>query len=105
MWPQVWAVEFTVSAILELGAVRAFDRRRIYDAIMKQLTEAPATHTKNRKMLSADEEDGSATSPRPPLWELRVGDYRVSYDIDERTATVVVRAVRHKGRQQTGAIL
>jgi mRNA-degrading endonuclease RelE of RelBE toxin-antitoxin system len=31
-----------------------------------------------------------------PLWELRVGDFRVFYDVDEKTPTVYVRAVRDK---------
>jgi mRNA-degrading endonuclease RelE of RelBE toxin-antitoxin system len=31
-----------------------------------------------------------------PVWELRVGEYRVFYDVDEASKLVMVRAVRHK---------
>jgi len=32
----------------------------------------------------------------PPIWELRVDEYRVFYDVDEKAAGVVIRAIRHK---------
>ena len=32
----------------------------------------------------------------PPLWDLRVGDFRVFYDVEEKTQMVYVRAVRDK---------
>jgi mRNA-degrading endonuclease RelE of RelBE toxin-antitoxin system len=36
-----------------------------------------------------------------PVWQLRVGDWRVFYDVDEDAKSVVVRAVRKKGRKLT----
>ena len=32
----------------------------------------------------------------PPIWELRVGDYRVFYDVAEAEKIVYIRAVRLK---------
>ena len=32
----------------------------------------------------------------PPVWELRIGEYRVFYDIDEAARLVSVLAVREK---------
>ena len=32
----------------------------------------------------------------PPIWELRVGEYRVFYDVSEEEKTVYVRAIRKK---------
>lgn len=32
----------------------------------------------------------------PPVWELRIGAYRVFYDVDEDEKVVYVRAVRDK---------
>jgi len=32
----------------------------------------------------------------PPIWELRVGEYRVFDDVDEHRRAVNVRAIRHK---------
>jgi mRNA-degrading endonuclease RelE of RelBE toxin-antitoxin system len=37
----------------------------------------------------------------PPIWELRIGDYRAFYDVDEAARTVSVRAIRRKGPGQT----
>ena len=37
----------------------------------------------------------------PPIWELRVGDYRVFYDVSEREAVVYVRAIRKKPPERT----
>ena len=39
-----------------------------------------------------------------PVWELRVGDLRVFYDVDTRAMQVIVRAVRRKGRSTTREI-
>jgi len=36
-----------------------------------------------------------------PIWELRVGEFRVFYDVDEEAQTVFVRAVRHKPPHKT----
>lgn len=40
-----------------------------------------------------------------PVWGLRVGEYRVFYDVDEEAQLVRVRAVRRKGRRTTEEIL
>ena len=41
----------------------------------------------------------------PPVWQLRVEDWRVFYDVDERARQVIVRAVRRKGKILTEEIL
>ena len=42
----------------------------------------------------------------PPIWQLRIGDYRVFYDVDEGDGLVIVRAVRRKpAHMTTGEIL
>jgi len=63
--------------------------------------------------LSADTHDriirriqGLATNPRPPGcrklmgsdtdWRIRIGDYRVVYEIDDTTRVVRVNRVRHR---------
>ena len=40
-----------------------------------------------------------------PVWQLRVGDFRVFYDADETTRVVWIRAIRRKGRKTTKEIL
>jgi mRNA-degrading endonuclease RelE of RelBE toxin-antitoxin system len=57
------------------------------DAIEVRLTHEPGKPTRNRKRL----ED----NPLAP-WELRVGDFRVFYDVEGDHATVVILAVGRK---------
>ena len=73
-------------------------RRIISDAIDDQLAHQPAVATRNRKPLPG------LVAPFehvPPIWELRVGDWRVFYDVDQRERLVVVRAIRAKASGQT----
>ena len=85
-----------------LDALRAFDRNRILDQIDYQLGSRPTVVTARRKMLV-----GATPSFEhvQPVWQLRVGDFRVIYDADRRDHVVVVRAVLHKGKRTTGEIL
>lgn len=88
-----FTVRIVPSAVTELQAFKPFYRRRIAAAIEGQLYHQPMLPTRHRKPLSASE----ASFPfEPPLWELRVGDVRVFYDVDEQEQTVQIRAVRAK---------
>ena len=66
-------------------------------AASRLLAYEPARATRRRKCLAA-------LSPSfehvPPVWQLRVGDFRVFYDVDEAGSTVHVRAVRRKDPDQ-----
>ena len=37
----------------------------------------------------------------PPIWELRVGEHRIFYDVNVEERTVYVRAVRRKAPHKT----
>ncbi len=37
----------------------------------------------------------------PPIWELRVGEFRIFYDVAEEERKVYVRAVRRKPPHKT----
>ncbi len=63
---------------------------------------APADPTTRKKMLTGIQPPWNALRP---VWQLRVGDFRVFYDVDTRSRRVVVRAVRRKGRKTTEEIL
>ena len=92
--------EIRASADVEgdLRRIKARDRRRILDIMEEQLSHEPNVETRNRKLLV------NMVPPFEtilPVWELRMADYRVFYDIDEGQRTVYVRAVRRKPRHKT----
>jgi mRNA-degrading endonuclease RelE of RelBE toxin-antitoxin system len=84
------------SALKDLKGIRVFDRRCIVQAIDDQLIHEATVATRNRKILP------DLVPPffcRPPVWQLRIGDFRVFYDVDEDV--VHVRAIRPKLPHQT----
>ena len=93
-----YEIEITTLAVDELKTIRVFDRRRIVDEIKQQLSYSPTAATRNRKQLIGALPDFEYM---PPIWELRVGEYRVFYDVDEAEQKVYVRAVRLKEPGQT----
>ena len=93
-----FAVQIMLSALAELKAIPVFSRRQITQAIDEQLPHQPAVPARNRKFLEGLQ---PAFECEPPVWELRVGSYRVFYDVDEGSQTVYVRAVRDKPPQGT----
>ncbi len=82
----------------ELDGLRAYDHRIILDAIEEQLSHQPTVRTRRRKCLA---KLAPSFEHVPPVWQLRVGDYRVFYDVAELEHEVHVRAVRRKGPEQT----
>lgn len=53
----------------------------------------PTTPTRNRKLLVNLIPPWTADLP---IWELRIGDYRVFYDVSDEERMVYVRAIRRK---------
>ena len=94
----MYEIAFETNAVAELAALRAFDGRKILAAIEEQLSNEPTVPTRNRKTLEGVEPSFHAV---PPVWELRVGDFRVFYDVEEGEKKVVVRAVREKPPHKT----
>lgn len=83
----LFTIEFTKSAYRHLEVFKRFDRNKILDSIKEQLTYAPEEETRNKKFLR----------PNPLAdWELRIGSYRVFYDIDETDKIVRILAVGRK---------
>jgi mRNA-degrading endonuclease RelE of RelBE toxin-antitoxin system len=93
-----YEIEIREVAYDELEAIKPYHRRRIVEAIDQQLTQEPNVETRNRKLLVGFQ---PAFEHDPPLWELRVGSYRVYFDVSEELKTVVVRAVREKPSHTT----
>ena len=85
-------------AVEELASLRPFDQRRIITEIREQLTNHPGVPTRRRKCLV----DLVPTFDHEmPVWELRVGDFRIFYDVEDDERRVHVRAVRRKEPSQT----
>ncbi len=93
-----YAINLFGTAARELKELRVFDQRRIVDAMAGQLRDEPTVATRNRKCLLGVT---PSFEHEPPVWELRVGDFRVFYDVDAEAQVVRVRAVRRKARGQT----
>ncbi len=72
------------------------------DAIERRLSATPLARSRSRKELVGLVPPWDQVRP---VWELRVGEYRVFYDVDDNGSVVIVQAVRHKGRKKTEEIL
>ena len=79
-------------AATELEALRATDQRRILAEIRAHLTDQPAEPTRKRKCLI---DLTPSFEHAEPVWELRVGEYRVFYDVEDET-TVWITAIGEK---------
>jgi mRNA-degrading endonuclease RelE of RelBE toxin-antitoxin system len=79
-----YEVRFSRDAERQLSGLDARDRSILLDAIEDQLTHQPGVPTRHRKLLREN-----------PLadWELRVGEYRVFYDIDGDPGIVMILAI------------
>ncbi len=86
------------AAKAQLNALSAFEKRQVIDAIDANLLFDPLLGTRKRKDLG-DLPTGFAYVP--PLWELKVGELRVFYDVDQQAAIVNIRSVRRKPPHKT----
>lgn len=89
----MYSIEIVPEALEELSGMPIFYRRIVEKLIETQLTRDPLKPSRHCKMLTP------LTTPfahEPPLWELRAGDWRIFYDVDEEDKRVVIRAIRKK---------
>ena len=83
-----YKIAVTEEAQTDLGYYTAFERKIIVSQIRERLSDQPKVETKNRKQLR---ENPIAS------WELRIGKYRVFYDVPETVSLlVVIVPVGHK---------
>jgi mRNA-degrading endonuclease RelE of RelBE toxin-antitoxin system len=83
----MYRIELTPEAIDDLALLRPFDQRRIVSEIEAQLAHEPVSETRHRKRLRPN---------RLAEWELRVGAFRVYYDVLTTDGAVKVVAVGRK---------
>ncbi len=83
-----YRIEIASKADDDLSAIKAFYRTEILDAIDEHLAQAPTAVSRSRikrlRLLDS------------PAYRLRVGDYRVYYDVDETSSTVMVLRILSK---------
>ena len=91
----VFEILFAQDVEKDLKKLTAYHRKTVLDAIEIQLANQPSVPTRNRKMLVNLIPPWSAD---PPIWELRIGEFRVFYDVSEEEKVVIVRAIRRKPR-------
>lgn len=89
----MYDLQFARGTEQDLKRLSAFHRNTILDAIERQLAVDPNKPSRNRKILVGLVPPWTA---EPPIWELRVGDYRVFYDVADEAQVVYIRAVRKK---------
>src|SRR5712691_11466097 len=80
----MFTIDISDDALDELRHFRKRYSPMLFDEIERQLTHQPNVETRNRKPLR----------PNPfTEWELRADKFRVFYDIDSKSNTVLVKAV------------
>lgn len=86
-------IEYFPDAIQDLSGIRAFGRKQIAEAIRLHLSHRPQQESKSRIKRMAQ-----------PFWSeyrLRVGEFRVYYDVDEASQFVNVLRILEKGTDET----
>ena len=80
-------IKYTEDALEDLESFRKYDQTLILDTIERQLRDQPSLATRNRKRLRPN---------RVSEWELRIGGFRVFYDVLEDEQLVKIVAVGYK---------
>ena len=82
-----FGVKFTSSALDDIAPLKKRERTAILDGIDKQLVHEPHVETRNRKRLRPN---------RTSEWEVRIGKYRVFYDVRQSERIVEVKVIGEK---------
>lgn len=85
--PVAYSIEYTDSAIEDIAYFTKYERGLIVTAIETQLTHEPLREVRNRKPMEPN---------ALARWEVRVGKYRIFYDVEVSDRVVLVKAVGWK---------
>ena len=82
-----YRIEYTDSAIDDIAYFKKYERVLIVTAIEEQLTYEPVREVRNRKPMEPN---------ALARWEVRVGKYRIFYDVEVIDVVVLIKAVGWK---------
>jgi mRNA-degrading endonuclease RelE of RelBE toxin-antitoxin system len=80
----MYEIEFSPRARKDLDWFKKREQNEILDGIESSLTYEPNVETRHRKKLRPNE---------TAEWELRLGKYRVFYDVEETVLIVSIEAI------------
>jgi mRNA-degrading endonuclease RelE of RelBE toxin-antitoxin system len=93
-----YTIEYAEDVAGDLNEARAFDRARLLDGINEHLSNEPTRATRTKKVISGVD---PSWEHKRPVWQLRIGEYRVFYDVDDIEMQVIVRAIRREPPHKT----
>jgi mRNA-degrading endonuclease RelE of RelBE toxin-antitoxin system len=82
-----YKISFTEEALEDFAWFKKNKQNEIRDGIYKNLEREPTVETRNRKRLRQNQ---------TAEWELRIGSFRVFYDVDEIVRIVAIEAIAEK---------
>src|SRR5438128_427275 len=94
----MYKLRYVESVAEDLKRLRAGQRAQILNRIEAQLTHEPTRQTRNKKILVGLAPPWEHVEP---IWELRIGEFRIFYDVDEAASMVIIRAMRRKPPHKT----
>jgi mRNA-degrading endonuclease RelE of RelBE toxin-antitoxin system len=83
----MYDIEYTYTALEDLQWFRKHEQNLIVDGIDQQLRYEPTVETRNRKRMQVNEH---------AEWELRIGDFRVLYNVESQVRIVETQRIGEK---------
>ncbi len=83
----MYDIEYTETAIADLRWFKKYEQNRILDGIDRQLRYQPTVETRHRKQMRSN---------TIAAWELRIGNFRVLYDVDKEVSIVEIQRIGEK---------
>lgn len=83
----MYDIAYTDEAIEDLTYFKKHEQNEIIDGIELQLRYEPTVETRNRKQMRPNEKAD---------WELRIGKFRILYDVDTEVRIVEIQRIGEK---------
>lgn len=83
----MYEIEFTPEALEDLKSLKKFEQQEVVQGIESQLKHEPTVEIRNRKKLRPND---------VAEWELRIGKFRVFYNVDDAVHIVSIEAIGFK---------